>query len=214
MTKRTQIITVRKCKNFNNFSELRGIKFEINVTGDPNEMWLIWKTWFLDVLNKHAPVSDITIKGTSLSYIAMDVRQMIRQRYYLRKMANKTGSPYLRQAFQQIRNKITYSIRKARADYFSKSIEEYKGDLRKTWKILKQNSLKMKNQTVVNQINLGGKVITEKQEICETFNEHFVYIGEKLAAEIPPSVDSSLHYILKTKKAEAKFQFKDTSESG
>ena len=51
-----------------NFSELRGIKFEINVTGDPNEMWLIWKTWFLDVLKKHAPVSDITIKGTSLSY--------------------------------------------------------------------------------------------------------------------------------------------------
>ena len=92
---------------------------------------------------------------------------MIRQRYYLRKMANKTGSPYLRQAFQQIRNKITYSIRKARADDCSKSIEENKGDLRKTWKILKQNSLKMKNQTVINQINLGGKVITEKQEICD-----------------------------------------------
>ena len=128
-----------------NFSELRGIKFEINVTGDRNEMWLIWKTWFLDVLNKHAPVSDITIKGTSLSYIAIDIRQMIRQRYYLRKMANKTGSPCLRQAFQQIRNKLTYSIRKARTDYCSKSIEENKGDLRKTWKILKK-SLKMKNQ--------------------------------------------------------------------
>ena len=97
-------------------------------------MWLIWKTWFLDVLNKHAPVPDIMIKGTSLSYITMDVRQMTRQRYYLRKMANKTGSPYLRQAFQQIRNKLTYSIRKARADYCSKTIEENKGDLRKTWK--------------------------------------------------------------------------------
>ena len=56
-------------------------------------MWLIWKTWFLDVLNKHAPVSDITIKGTSLPYITMEIRQMIRQRDYLRKMANKTGSP-------------------------------------------------------------------------------------------------------------------------
>ena len=59
-----KIITVRKCKNFNQnvfLSELRGIKFDEikNVTGDPNEMWLIWKTWFLDVLNKHAPVSDI-----------------------------------------------------------------------------------------------------------------------------------------------------------
>ena len=101
-----KIITVRKCKNFNAFlSELRGIKFDEikNVTGDPNEMWLIWKTSFLNVLNKYAPpVSDITIKGTSLPCITMEIRQMIRQRDYLRKMANKTGSPYQRQAFQQI----------------------------------------------------------------------------------------------------------------
>ena len=117
MTQKSKFITVRKCKNFNQnafLSELREIKYDEikNVTGDPNGMWLIWKTWFLDVLNKHAPVSDITIKGTSLPYITMEIRQMIRQRDYLRKMADKTGSPYLRQAFQQIRNRVTYSIRK------------------------------------------------------------------------------------------------------
>ena len=67
-------------------------------------MWLIWKTWSLDVLNKHAPASDITIKGTNFPYITMEIKQMIRQPDYLRKMTNKTGSPYLRQAFQQIRN--------------------------------------------------------------------------------------------------------------
>ena len=50
--------------------------------------------------------------------------------------------------------------------------------------------------------------ITEKQEILETFNQHFVSIGEKLAAEIPPSVDSLLHYLSKTKNAEAKFHFR------
>ena len=84
-------------------------------------MWLIWKTWFLDVLNRHAPVSEITIKGISLPYIRMEIRQIIRQHDYLRKMANKTGSPYL-----QIRNKVAHSIRKARADYYSKTIEENK----------------------------------------------------------------------------------------
>ena len=209
-----QHITVRKCKNFNQnafLSELRAIKFDTikNVTGDPNEMCLIWKTklWFLDVLNKHAPVSDITIKCTSLPYIMMETRQMIRQRDYLRKMANKAGSPYLRQAFQQIRNKVAFSIRKARADYYSITIEENKGYLRKTWKVFKHAVNKDEKSTVVTQINRGSKVITEKQEICETFNEHFVSIGEKLAAEIPPSVDSSLHYLSKTKKAETKISF-------
>ena len=123
MKKVLKIVTIRKCKNFNQstfLSEYRGIKFnEIkNVTGDPNEMWLIWKAWFRNVLNKHAPVSDITTKGTSLPNITMEIKQLIRQLDYLRKTANKAGSPYLRQAFQQIRNKVTYSIRKARADYY------------------------------------------------------------------------------------------------
>ena len=63
MKKDPKVITVRKCKNFDQkafLSELRGIKFDEikNITDDPNEMWLIWKTWFLDVLSKHAPVSD------------------------------------------------------------------------------------------------------------------------------------------------------------
>ena len=134
LTKDPKITTVRKHKNFNQnafLSEIREIKFDEikNVTGDPNQMRLIWKTWFLEVLNKHAPVSDITIKGTSLPYITMEIRQMIRQCDYLSKMANKTGSPCLWQAFQQIRNKVTYSIRKARADYYSKTIEKNKGDL-------------------------------------------------------------------------------------
>ena len=51
-------------------------------------------------------------------------------------------------------------------------------------------------------------MITEKQEILETFNEHFASIGEKLASEITPSLDSPLYYLSKTKKAEATFHFK------
>ena len=112
-------------------------------------------------------MSDIMVKGTSLPYITMEIRQMVGQHDYLTKMANKTGSPYLQQAFQQIRNKVTYSIRKARADYYSKTIEENKDGLQKTWKVLKQAINKNEKSTVINQINRGGKVITEKQEICE-----------------------------------------------
>ena len=83
----------------------------------------------------------------------MDVRQMIRQRDYLKKMANITGSPILRQAFQQIRNKVQYRIRKLRADYYSKTMEQNKGNLRKTWKVLKQALNKDVKVTKINQIS-------------------------------------------------------------
>ena len=141
--KEPKTITVRKCKRFDEkayLSELNKLQFDKirNLTEDPDEMWIIWTNWFLNVLNKHAPLSDVKIKGNNLPYITMDVRQMIRQRDYLKKVANKTGSPILRHAFQQIRNKVQYRIRKLRADYYSKTMEQNKGNLRKTWKVLKQ----------------------------------------------------------------------------
>ena len=123
-----------------------------DITDDPNEMWKIWKTWFLDVLNGHAPISDITIKGNNLPYITMELRQMIRQRDYLRKKANKTGSNILLQAFQPIRNKVTYIIRKLRAKYYSKTLKKNEGDLKKTWKILKQVMCKDTKTTKIDHI--------------------------------------------------------------
>ena len=52
---------------------------------------------------------------------------MIRQQDYLRGKANKTGSNILGQAFYQIRNKVTYAIRKARSEYFTKKLAESNG---------------------------------------------------------------------------------------
>ena len=85
-----KIIIVRKYKNFDERSftfELRQIHFDEikNVTNDPNEMWLIWKTWYLELLNRNAPMSDIKLKGNNLPYTTMEVRQRVRHRDYLRK---------------------------------------------------------------------------------------------------------------------------------
>ena len=122
-------------------SDLQRVHFDEikSLSSDPNEMWLIWKTLFLDVLNKHAPVSNIKIKRNNLPYITAEVRQLARQHGYLRKKANKTGSKYLRQAFQQIKHKITYKVRKPRSEYYFKKIAENKGDIKAAWKVLRGN---------------------------------------------------------------------------
>ena len=46
-------------------------------------MWMIWKTFFTDLLDKHAPMSNIQIRGDTLRYITSDIRKLIRQRDYL-----------------------------------------------------------------------------------------------------------------------------------
>ena len=106
-----------------NFNEIK------NVTSDPNQMWLLWKNLFLNTLDMHAPISESRIRGNNLPYITAEMRKLIRTRDYLKKKANKTGSKYLHQAFQQIRNKVKYGIRKLRSEYYQNKIEENRGDL-------------------------------------------------------------------------------------
>ena len=59
-------------------------------------------------------------------------------RNHLKKTANHTGSKYILQAYQQVKSKVSYGIRKLRSEYYTKKIEESTDDLKATWKILKE----------------------------------------------------------------------------
>ena len=107
------------------------------VSKDVNEMWLLWKTFFLDIWNKSAPITNNKVKNNHLPYVTSELKGLIRQRDYLRAKANKSGSAILRQAFVQVRQKVNYMIKKLRHDYHEK-IEDNKNNLKVTWKILKQ----------------------------------------------------------------------------
>ena len=60
------------------------------VSKDVNEMWLLWKTFSLDILNKHAPITNIKVKNNHLPYVKFELRGLIRQRDYLRAKTNKS----------------------------------------------------------------------------------------------------------------------------
>ena len=87
----------------------------------------------LSILNKHAPIKTIRVRGNNLPYVTAEVKSLMRQRDYLWRNANKTGSKYLWQAYQQLRNKVDYTLRKLKSDYYTKKIEENKVNLQNTW---------------------------------------------------------------------------------
>ena len=176
MCKRTKLKEL-KSKNFDAIKD---------ITRKPSEMWVIWKSFFLDVLNKHAPLAKIGVKGNNLPYVTTEVRRLIRQRDFLRKKANKTGSNYLRQASQRLTHKVTYMLRKLRSDYYSKQIEENSRNMKRTWKILKQAMNKESKTVTIDKIVSDNHEITDKALISEAFNEHFSSVAERLADSIDP----------------------------
>ena len=67
-------INIRNYKRFNiqEFQhDLKGIPMEHIqlVSKDVDEVWLRWKAFFLNILDKHAPVASIKVKGNSLTYV-------------------------------------------------------------------------------------------------------------------------------------------------
>ena len=67
-------ISVRNFKHFDRNEFLDDLKLahfdEIkNYSNDANEMWLLWKSLYIDILNKHAPVTNIRLKGATLPYM-------------------------------------------------------------------------------------------------------------------------------------------------
>ena len=135
-------ISVRNFKHFDRTEFLDDLQMahfdEIkNYTDNANEMWLLWKNLYTNILNKHAPIINIRLKGSTLPDMTNDLKSMIRQRDYLKAKAVKTGSIYLYQAFRQIRSRVYSLLKRLRKDYYAKKLDETKGDMKKTWKILK-----------------------------------------------------------------------------
>ena len=147
-----------------------------NIARNANEMWTLWKAFFLVILNKHAPITNIQVKGNKIPYITSELKSIIKQKDYLRAKANKTGSCILRQAYNQVRTKVIQKLYLLRKIYYLNKIEQHKDDLKTTWKILKSTIGKSPKTTGIEKTNKG--IIADK---C---NEHFVSIGDRLAKEI------------------------------
>ena len=96
--------------------DIQHIPFDIikTVPKDVNDIWLRWKTIFLDVLERHMRTTEFRLKANKIPYINAQVKQIIRQRDYLRAKPNKTGSNILRQAYNHSRNKANSNLRKLR----------------------------------------------------------------------------------------------------
>ena len=150
------------------------------------------------------------MKGNQMPHVTSELRSLIKTRDYLKAKAVKTGSNFIRQAFILLRDRVYSLLLKFRHDYYTKRINESKGNMKNTWKILK-HAIGIENKdSTVEILNSEDQQISNTREIVEAFNEHFVKIGKKLADEILQSVCSPTANI---DKANTRFEFMEISVS-
>ena len=106
-------------------------------------------------------------------------------------------------------NKIAYDIFKkqlnkeltaAEKQHIELLFETNKNNLRKTWQIIKGVLNKARNSRIQHNFLSNGKLVSDKNEVAECFNDFFTNIGPTLSRKIPKLDKNALDYITRKQK--------------
>ena len=103
-------------------------------------------------------------------------------------------------------------MKAAKREYFTNNIENSKGDIRKTWKLINDLSSRRHRTTDVQETKTGGYSMSSAKKIAEAFNTHLTSIGESLVREIPQVDIEPESYVEPTDKKFSFFKIKEKED--
>ena len=178
---RSRKICFRSLKNFSQENFVRDMQFVpfhiIDLFDELDDKAYAFEQLFLGVINEHAPMKQTMIRGNQVPYMTEQWRKAIRHRHKLWKKftCNRTDANY--EAYKSQRNTCTSLRRKAIKQHFlRKSVETV--NPREFWSTFRpflHTTTKQANDIVLNE---NDKIINDKKEIAELFNDHFVRITD------------------------------------
>ena len=107
--------------------------------------------------------------------------------YYKYITAKPQSKPSLKSKYNNYKNILTSLLRTAKKQYYADQLTLYKHDMKNTWKVINHALNKTKTSTLIPQLRLDDRDITDPDDIAESFNSYFSRIGESLAQTIPNS---------------------------
>ena len=152
---------------------------------DPNTCWIVWKSFFNEILNNHAPVRQRRSKAKSVPWVAPAIKQLMRNRNYHKKKAIRYNSSTHWDKYKSIRNRVNNQMRKSKTDFYHKEIGKCAKlkDLKKTWSLINSLTGKNNKSTSITEILMNNNSVSDSKLIAESFNEYFVNVGPSLATE-------------------------------
>jgi hypothetical protein len=152
--------------------------------------WDTFKTSFLAVIDKVAPVKEVRLKQRTEPWFDSELLELIQERdktLYKYKKSNRCDQELYIQ-YKKLRNKVQYKTKKARESYFSSKVEEQKNTPKKLWQTLKSLGTSNTGSTKTSKIGLkiGDEICFDKQKVAEKFNSFFTTVASTLVEKLPP----------------------------
>ena len=118
--------SIKEVRDFKYFSDsefradLLQVPWDTICYDDPNTCWIVWKSFFNEILNKHAPMRQRRFKAKSVPWITPAIKQLMRNRDYHKKKAIRYNSSTHWDKYKSIRNRVNNQMRKSKTDFYHK----------------------------------------------------------------------------------------------
>ena len=152
-----------------------------------NEAWDTFKSKFLGILNKCAPLKEVRIKQQSEPWVNADLLEMIEQRDHNLKLFRKFKLSEDYKNYLHFRNKVDHKTKYSKSMYFKESVADNKDKPKKLRGLLKDLGSSNKCKTKITNIGLKIKdtICFDKLAVATHFNNFFSSIAENLVKKLP-----------------------------
>ena len=216
----SQLKTFRNYANFNVNAfrkDLEGVTWSNTSTPDgPNSVDQLWHDFerkFVNVADSHAPLIQRRVRGVdNCPWLNKNIKANMRQREYFHKKAKKTDRSEDWANYRHFRNRVTKDMRKAKASYNRRVIDESGGDHRSLWRTMKKILPGEKKPTSPN-VKIDGALSSDKQSIANAFNNFFATAAGRLMGSLRSACAHSQRSPKTLAKKNTPFKFEEISEN-
>ena len=102
-----------------------------------------------------------------------------KNRLYVNYVKNRNENT--RQKYTSYKNILTNTLRLAKKKYFAEQLNQFRNDIKNTWKVINSVLNRAKNTSSIAKLRVDDITIEDNQRIAENFNLYISQIGSNLA---------------------------------
>ena len=170
---------------------------EINRATDTQQAFDLFHNRLTELYNRHFPKVRIKKKYNNRKpWLSEGLKNSIRHKNKLYVKSKKIRSVLNEELYKTYKRKLQKLMKVAEKHYYHDLLVKYSNDMKKSWGIIKQIINRNQKPHIQNRFKIGDNLITsDKNIICNRFNDFFVNIGPTLAKSIPKVNESPLSYM-------------------
>ena len=169
---------------------------DIFTIDDPQIAYTSFFKKISDTYNKCFPLRKV--KGTYYNkkpWLTENLKGSIKNKNKLYARYKKYPSYFNEKIYTDYQKVLQKTLRFTEREYYDSKFSQYKNDLVKSWRVLKEVINRRKKSKMSSKFLINGKVVTDNNAIAESFNQFYVNIGTSLASKIPTTDADPIDYV-------------------